>query len=116
MPRLKLTLPPPSTPWTKVPNVLFDKVIPNLKDTELRILLILIRKTSGWQRPGHPTVLSYRTLMARSGRGSDAVGKALKSLKARGLIHTVRAFPKVDTSKPLIKDYGKRRATQQRKD
>jgi len=69
MPVLKANLPKPSSRWTKVPNHLLDQLMPNLKDTELRVLLILIRQTSGWQKEGKATLLTYRTLTRRSGRG-----------------------------------------------
>lgn len=88
MPRLKLTLPGTTTPWTKAPNLLLDTLMPSLKDTELRILLILLRQTIGWNQPDRLVILPYKALMKRSGRGSEAVSGALKSLTARGLIHS----------------------------
>lgn len=115
MPRLKLTLPPPSTPWTKVPNVLFDKVIPHLKDTELRILLILIRQTSGWHRDNQTIMLTYRTLMARSGRGHDAVSRALRTLRDLGLIHKRRSSAQRATANSELGLDGNRTATIDRK-
>jgi len=115
MPRLKLTLPPPSTPWTKVPNVLFDEVIPNLKDTELRILLILIRQTSGWHRDNQTILLTYRTLMARSGRGHDAVSRSLRTLRDLGLIHKRRPFTQRTEAKSELGPHGNRTATIDRK-
>lgn len=77
----------PATPWTKVPNALLDRLLPTLKDTELRILLVLTRATSGWNREGKSVPLTYRALMARTGRHSEAVAKAVASLSERGLIH-----------------------------
>jgi predicted transcriptional regulator len=61
--------------------------MPSLKDTELRILLVLIRQTIGWQRDGRPVVLSYKTLMKKTGRHSEAIAKALHALREAGLIH-----------------------------
>lgn len=77
----------PGTPWTKVPNALLDRLMPTLKDTELRILLVLIRATSGWNREGKSVPLTYRALMARTGRHSEAVANAIAELSKRGLIH-----------------------------
>ncbi|MHB8636726.1 MAG: hypothetical protein ACYC96_09670 [Fimbriimonadaceae bacterium] len=91
MPKLKLNLPIYAANWTKTPNLVIDKLMPELKDTELRVLLVLIRQTIGWRREGRVAVLSYRTLMRQTGRSSEAIGNALKSLKARGLIHSTRA-------------------------
>lgn len=88
MPRLRATLPGSGVPWTKVPNALFDRLLPVLKDTELRILLALIRSTSGWNREGKPATLTYRTLERQTGRHSEAVGRAIASLREKGLIHT----------------------------
>ncbi len=98
MPRVKLTLPGSGTPWTKVPNFLVDTLMPNLRDTELRVLLALVRATMGWNREGRSVPMTYRRLILLTGRRSEAVGKALASLSERGLIHTpdagARRFPK----------------------
>lgn len=71
-----------------MPNLVLDTLLPELKDTELRVLLVLIRQTLGWNRPTRPVILSYRTLKARTGRESEAIAKAIRSLRTRGLIHT----------------------------
>ena len=36
-------------PWHPVPTRLVDEVMPALKDTELRVLLVVLRQTWGWQ-------------------------------------------------------------------
>jgi len=87
MPRLKTTLFKAHLAWTKIPNVLLDKLLPTLKDTELRILLVVLRKTVGWNRPDAPVILSYQRLKATTGRESEAISKALASLSSKGLIH-----------------------------
>ncbi len=87
MPKIKLKLMGSMTPWTKTPNIFIDKLMPMLRDTEVRILLILLRSTVGWNRADHPVVLSYSMLMQRSGRSSEAISKALKALEDHGLIH-----------------------------
>jgi phage replication O-like protein O len=98
MPRLTLTIPNRPSAWTKTPNELVDRLMPTLGDTELRILLFLVRQTAGWNRPGSAVTLTYRTLTARTGRRSEAVSNALRSLAAKGLIHSAgrrsRRFPK----------------------
>lgn len=91
MPRIKLNLPRPLTPWTKVPNHLIQVLLPTLTDTELRILLILLRQTTGWNKPNATVVLPYRKLMVRTGRSSETVWKAVQSLRTKGLIHSARA-------------------------
>jgi len=75
-------------PWTKVPNHLIDRLMPTLKDTELRILLVLVRSTSGWNREGSSVPLTYRALVSRTGRHTEAIAGALRSLRDKRLIHT----------------------------
>ena len=36
-------------PWHPVPTRLIDTVLPHLKDTELRVLLVVLRQTWGWK-------------------------------------------------------------------
>lgn len=90
MPRLKLNVRSPLTNWTRVPNYLIQTVMPTLSDTELRILLIMLRQTVGWNRPDRTIVVPYRKLMVWTGRSSETVWKAVHSLAAKGLIHTSR--------------------------
>ena len=81
-------------PWHPVPIWLVDEVMPTLKDTELRILLVVLRQTAGWRSDrlaegvSHKRRdwLSHRQLCRRTGRGSDAVSGAVASLTASGLI------------------------------
>jgi hypothetical protein len=90
MPILKLSGLGSLTPWTKTPNLVIDKLMPGLKDTEVRVLLVLLRSTVGWNREGQPVAISYASLQARTGRSSEAISNALKSLDRQGLIHIVR--------------------------
>ncbi len=98
-------------PWHPVPVRLVDTVMPRLRDTELRVMLVVLRQTWGWKmdrtnvdKPEvvmqactskqathkQPTKrrdwLSHRQLCRRTGRGSDAVSAAVASLTASGLI------------------------------
>ena len=88
-----------SAAWYPIPIRLVDDVMPALKDTELRILLVVLRQTAGWKSDRmagtatHNTTthkrrdwLSHRQLCRRTGRGSDAVSRAVASLTAAGLI------------------------------
>lgn len=65
--------------------------MPKLRDTELRLLLVLLRQTTGWNREGRPVILSYRTLIRRTGRQSEALARGLDSLRDRKLIVSPRA-------------------------
>jgi len=83
-----------ATAWHPVPIRLVDDIMPALKDTELRILLLVLRQTAGWRSDRLAGVgtqkrrdwLSHRQLCRRTGRGSDAVSRAVASLTASGLI------------------------------
>jgi hypothetical protein len=73
-----------------VPNTLFDEVLPTLRDTELRVLLIVVRQTLGWRegrtRYKRRDWLSRSQLTRRTGRASEAVSAAVDALARRGLI------------------------------
>src|SRR5947209_3702898 len=77
-----------------IPNRLFDEVLPTLTDTQLRVLLVVLRQTLGW-REGSETGgwrykqrdwISHMQLMKKTGRGSEALSEAVGSLVAAGLI------------------------------
>jgi hypothetical protein len=76
---------------TRVPNRLLDRVMPGLRDSELRVLLV-VRQTLGWQAsPGtaqrkERDWLTQSQLMRRTGRASEAVARAVDSLVRGGLI------------------------------
>ena len=71
---------------TAVPNVLLDKVMPTLRDTEFRILMVVVRQTLGWQDGPDPAKrkekdwLTQSQLMRRTGRASGAVSHAVDAL------------------------------------
>ena len=81
-------------PWHPVPVRLVDEIMPALKDTELRIVLLVLRQTAGWRsdrlaesgKHKRRDWLSHRQLCRRTGRGSGAVSAAVGSLVASGLI------------------------------
>ncbi len=79
---------------TPLPNPLVDTLLPTLKDTELRLLLVVLRQTWGWKegsetggaRTKRRDWISHTQLCRRTGRGSDAVSKAVDVLVSAGLI------------------------------
>ncbi len=116
-------------PWHPVPVRLVDAVMPHLRDTELRVMLVVLRQTWGWKKDRtnidktdadkqarthkqlthkQPTKrrdwLSHRQLCRRTGRGSDAVSAAVASLTASGLIIVEDA-----SGKPLMTPEERRR-------
>ncbi len=92
-----------TTLWHPVPLRLVDEVMPRLRDTELRIMLVVLRQTWGWRadrseggkhkhgekhggKHKRRDWLSHRQLCRRTGRGSDAVSGAVASLVEAGLL------------------------------
>lgn len=93
MPRLRLNLSTRHGRWTKVPNILLDRMMPELSDTELRVLLAVIRRTTGWGREGRAVVLRYREMKAITGRHSEAISRAVKGLSESGYVTRVGTHP-----------------------
>ena len=48
--------------FTAFPNVLLDQVMPSLRDTEWRLLCVIVRQTVGWNRDGKPKARDYSNL------------------------------------------------------
>ena len=77
---------------TPVPNGLLDGAMPRLRDTELRVLLVVVRQTLGWQagpetaRRKERDWLTQSQLMRRTGRASGAVARAMDTLVRASLI------------------------------
>ena len=86
-----MTPQPFPTRITAFPNALVDDEMPNLSDTEWRILCVLVRQTLGWQEEGGSSRkvrdwLTNSQLKTRTGRESAAVCRAIQSLLAKRLI------------------------------
>jgi len=80
--------PTPSTPF---PNALLDEVMPTLRDTEWRLLCVIVRQTLGWRdgaRGGRKRRdwMSHRQLTRRTGRASGAISQGIEALVRRELI------------------------------
>ena len=78
---------------TPVPNWLLDEVMPELTDTEWRVLCVVVRQTLGWQASlSEPRTrkrsdwITHSQLKRRTGRASAAVSGAIAGLVCRGLI------------------------------
>lgn len=69
---------------TPFPNLLLDRVMPFLGDTEWRVLCVIVRLTFGWRKS--EDWISHGQLKARSGRESAAISRAIDTLVKRGLI------------------------------
>ena len=77
---------------TPMPNGLLDVAMPRLRDTELRVLLVVVRQTLGWQASPETTRrkerdwLTQSQLIRRTGRASGAVARAVDALVRASLI------------------------------
>ena len=70
---------------TPFPNHLLDEVMPTLRDTEWRLLCVIVRQTLGWHdaKSGGRKSQDWMTrtqLMQKTGRNSEALSQALDSL------------------------------------
>lgn len=82
---------------TPVPDILFDELMPDLSNAELRVLLYIIRRTWGFKKDTDAISFSQflKGITTKDGRVLDkgcgvtsrgALSKALKDLEARGCI------------------------------
>lgn len=79
------------TNTTPFPNYLLNEVMPALKDTEWRLLCVVVRQTLGWKdvsSGGRKSSdwLTRAQLMKKTGRNSEALSHALDSLVQQNLI------------------------------
>lgn len=84
----RASIPPNSTPF---PNRLLDIDMPKLRDTEWRVLCVVVRQTLGWSRDGarrQSDWMTQRQLKRKTGRHSEAVSKAIDALVKAGYIET----------------------------
>lgn len=70
--------------YTQTPNDFFDEIAKTLKEGELRVLLVVMRQTFGWQKRWDRISLSQ--LEQKTGMCRDSVNNALKSLIEKKLI------------------------------
>lgn len=70
--------------FTQTPNDLFDHWLPKLSESELKVILIILRKTFGWHKTRD--YISISMLAKKTGLLEETVIKAAKSLQKKGLI------------------------------
>nr|WP_309692653.1 hypothetical protein [Armatimonas sp.] len=94
-----------SSPWAAlgpvvpVPSILIDRLLPRLTDTELRVLLVVVRQTLGWisddSTSGHKNNvhgrkwrdwISQSQLVGKTGKSRDSVSRAVGALVESGLV------------------------------
>jgi DNA-binding transcriptional ArsR family regulator len=86
--------------YTQVPDELFDQLMPDLSDPELRVVLYIIRRTFGFKRDQDNISLSQmvsgittsdgRVLDRGTGLSKATVARSLKSLRQKGIIKATR--------------------------
>lgn len=90
--------------FTPMPNRFIDKAMPALSDTAWRLLCVVTRQTLGWKQSGSledsderktSDWLTHSQLIARTGRSSEAVSRALGDLVRADLVevHNERGEP-----------------------
>ncbi len=77
--------------FTQTPNILFDQLIKELNNSELKILLIIIRQTNGWidkatDKRKVKDRITYSQFISKSGLSRRIISAAIKSLSTRKLI------------------------------
>lgn len=70
--------------FTQVPDVLFDQLLPDLGHAELKVLLVIMRKTFGWRKDADAISLSQ--LAEGTGLSRRSVQTATSSLEEGGYI------------------------------
>lgn len=77
---------------TALPNHFFDNLMPQLNDTQWRVLCVVARATLGWRDAVEPTKrrhqdwLTHSQLQRRTGRTSSAISGAIDALVRRNFI------------------------------
>lgn len=74
-------------PAFPIPAFLVDDLLPTLKDTELKLALVVLRQTWGRGKPAD--WLSHSQLKRRTGRAGEAVSSAVDALVRRGVVEVV---------------------------
>src|SRR5680860_107858 len=96
--------------YTQVPDELFDVLLPQLADNELRVLLYIIRRTFGFKRDSDTISLSQmvngitsrdgQVLDSGTGLAKSTVARGLKSLRDKGVIVATRNASKERGDQP----------------
>jgi hypothetical protein len=69
-----------------LPAWILDEWMPRLKDTELRILLLVARQRVEKRKVGEMNWISHSQFKIRTGRASEAISAAIESLVQAGLL------------------------------
>lgn len=70
-------------PYTRIPNALLE-VLATLPDAECRVMLVILRKTAGWQKACD--VISYSQLATATGMSRQGVINGIENAIKRGIL------------------------------
>src|ERR1017187_1181469 len=92
----------PAPNYTATPNDLFDHWLPLLSESELKVLLVIMRKTFGWHKVRDR--ISNSQLAKFTGMLEETVIKAAKSLHSKGVItrNVIGTIEKQETYYELV--------------
>jgi len=76
---------------TPVPNQLFDGLLSNLSDPELKVLLLVVRQTMGWKctktgKRKERDWIAGKQFQQKTGLSRKAISRAIASLSQQGLL------------------------------
>ena len=78
------------TNTTQVPNVLFDKLLSELTEKELKVLLVIIRQTLGWKAKNGTRKkrdwISQKLFCCKTGMSNKSISRAISALCTKNLI------------------------------
>lgn len=77
--------------FTRTPNILFDQLLKELSNSELKILLVIIRQTNGWidkktGRRKEKDRITYSQFILKAGLSRRIISGTIKSLSQKKLI------------------------------
>lgn len=98
---------------TPFPNYLLNEIMPKLKDTEWRLICVVVRQTLGWkdQATGIRKTsdwMTRRQLIEKTGRNSEALSKAVDALVQQNLVEARNKLGK-SLSMPEQRKHGRGR-------
>jgi predicted transcriptional regulator len=70
--------------YTDTPNVIFDHWLPHLNESELKVFLVILRKTQPFDMP--QKIISISDFEKITGLSKSNVSKAVITLQEKGLI------------------------------
>ncbi|MCE1168997.1 MAG: replication protein [Sphingobacteriia bacterium] len=77
--------------FTRIPNILFDQLLRELNNSELKILLVIIRQTYGWinsktNRRKERDRITHSQFILKTGLSRRIISATIKSLSEKNLI------------------------------